>query len=123
VPWGFVCGYPTESGDLYGGAMYVQSASATLTPQGRAIRNASIRFGDGETLPFRTCKKGYIPVVNGRHMYVCYLHHKQREERVKKEGDSFRRGELDLCATFWKDDAADGSQNNKRRVASAQHVG
>mmetsp|Transcript_19050 Transcript_19050/g.38366 ORF Transcript_19050/g.38366 Transcript_19050/m.38366 type:complete len:104 (-) Transcript_19050:260-571(-) len=103
--------------------MYVQSASATLTPQGRAIRNASIRFGDGETLPFRTCKKGYIPVVNGRHMYACYLHHKQREERVKKEGDSFRRGELDLCATFWKDDAADGSQNNKRRVASAQHVG
>jgi len=56
-------------------------------------------------------------------MYACYLHHKQREERVKKEGDSFRRGELDLCATFWKDDAADGSQNNKRRVASAQHVG
>ena len=92
--------------------MYVQSASATLTPQGRAIRNASVRFGDGETLPFRTCKKGYIPFVDGRRMYACYLHDKQRQERVKKEGGRFRRGEVDLRSAFWGDAADKPCEND-----------
>lgn len=81
--------------------MYCQSASADLTPQGRAIRDASIRFGDGETLPYRTCKKGYLPSVDGKRMYACYLHNRMRMERVQKE-EGFRRGEVDLKKTFWK---------------------
>jgi hypothetical protein len=100
VPWGHVCGYPTAKGDLYGGAMYV--ASAAQTPQGRAIQEASIRFGDGRTLPFTPCKKGYMPLLNdeNRKMYACPIHNIQREKRVKQEGGCFRKGEFDLNH-FW----------------------
>mmetsp|Transcript_5167 Transcript_5167/g.8796 ORF Transcript_5167/g.8796 Transcript_5167/m.8796 type:complete len:97 (+) Transcript_5167:419-709(+) len=96
--------------------MYCQSASADLTPQGRAIRDASIRFGDGETLPFRTCKKGYLPTVDRRKMYACYLHSRMREERFQKEGNKFRHGEVDLAETFWSRDGliddTDGSDSD-----------
>ena len=98
VPWGHVCGYPTKQGDLYGGAMYL--ASAAETPQSRAIREASLKFGNGATLPFTPCKKGYIPVVGGIQLYACPLHTKQRERRVKREGRRFRNGEVDLNC-FW----------------------
>lgn len=81
--------------------MYVESASATLTPQGQAIREAAVKFGDGETLCFMPCKKGYIPIVNGERMYACPLHHKERMKRLTKEGGNFRRGEVDLT-TFWE---------------------
>ena len=102
VPWGHVCGYPTNKGDLYGGAMYV--ASAAETPQGRAIKEASIRFGDGRTLPFTPCKKGYIPIVDdGSKRYACPLHNEEREKRVKREGECFRTGEFDLNR-FWEKD-------------------
>jgi len=98
-----VCGYPTPKGDLYGGAHYVQLSSATLTPQGQAIKEIAIKFGDGETLCFTPCKKGYIPVIHGERMYACPLHHKERRKRVKKEGENFRRGEVDLNE-FWEKD-------------------
>lgn len=101
VPWGYVCGYPTERGDLYGGAHYSQSSSADLTPQGRAIRDASIRFGDGTTLPFTPCKKGYAPIVEGKRFYACPLHDKERRKRVRKEKGVFRMGEVDLNL-FWQ---------------------
>mmetsp|Transcript_4370 Transcript_4370/g.5978 ORF Transcript_4370/g.5978 Transcript_4370/m.5978 type:complete len:146 (-) Transcript_4370:99-536(-) len=80
--------------------MYVQSASSDLTPQGRAIKDAAVRFGDGETLPFSPCKRGYIPVVNGKRMYACHIHTKERRKRLKREGGKFRLGEKRL-SDFW----------------------
>jgi hypothetical protein len=90
----------THTGDLYGGAHYSPSCSASLTPQGRAIQEAAIRFGDGATLPFTPCKKGYIPVAAGRNMFACPLHNESRQKRVTKEGGIFRNGEVNL-AEFW----------------------
>jgi hypothetical protein len=90
----------TCTGDLYGGAHYSPSCSASLTPQGRAIQEAGIIFGDGATLPFTPCKKGYIPVANGRNMFACPLHNESRHKRVAKEGGIFRKGEVDLNE-FW----------------------
>lgn len=103
MPWGFVCGYPTSNGDLYGGAMYLESSCATLTLQGRAIKEAAEKFGDGKTLCFTPCKKGYIPKIDGVRMCACPLHHKKRFRRIKKEGGNFRSGEMDLNA-FWEAD-------------------
>ena len=115
VPWGYVCGYPTRSGgDLYGGAWVgVQSAAAEgrdATPQGLAIKNASIRFGDGRTLPYPPCKRGYIPIVRGVRMYGCHIHHEARMKRVRKEDGKFRRGEQNLAA-YW------GSQSEAERLS------
>jgi hypothetical protein len=90
----------THAGDLYGGAHYSPLCSASLTPQGRAMQEAAIRFGDGATLPFTPCKKGYIPVAKGRDMFACPLHNDARQKRVAKEGGSFRKGEVDL-SEFW----------------------
>jgi hypothetical protein len=95
-----VCPNSPDKGDLYGGAHYMQSSSADLTPQGRAIRDASRRFGDGETLPFTPCKKGYIPLVDGKPMFACFLHDKARRERHCREKLTFRNGEVDL-SQFW----------------------
>jgi hypothetical protein len=96
-----VCGYPTSKGDLYGGAHYSESAAATMTPQGRAIKKAAMDFGDGKSLPFTPCKKGYIPMVNGKRMVACPLHNKARTKRLEKEKDQFRKGEVDLEETYW----------------------
>lgn len=92
----------------------MQSASANLTPQGKAIREAAVKFGDGETLCFTPCKKGYIPTINGVRMYACPLHNKQRQRRVAREGGSFRQGELDL-SIFWENqrDSADKNALDK----------
>lgn len=68
---------------------------------GRAIRNAAIQFGNGETLPFTPCKKGFIPIVGGERKYACPLHNKHRQRRVAKEGGQFRKGEFDLNV-LWK---------------------
>ena len=59
-------------------------------------------FGDGKTLPFTPCKKGYQPQQQGAtRMYACPKHHVQRKKRVEKEG--WREGEVDL-SIFWKND-------------------
>ena len=111
VPWGYVCGYPTNRGDLYGGGHYLQSSAAHLTPQGRAIAAASRRFGNGETLPFTPCKRGYIPLVTAaasddsstqpRAMFACHLHDRFRRKRYLREKSTFRPGEVDL-SHFWE---------------------
>jgi hypothetical protein len=93
-------------GDLYGGAHYSQSSSAALTPQGRAIASASRRFGDGRTLPFTPCKRGYIPVVGGRPMLACHLHDRHRRRRFRRERSTFRAGEVDL-SVWWTKPAED----------------
>ena len=70
-----------------------------MTPQGRAMQAATLRFGNGATLPFTPCKKGYKPFAGDAKMYACPLHNAERKRRVEKEG--FRKGEVDLN-TFWK---------------------
>jgi hypothetical protein len=64
------------------------------------MQEAAIVFGDGATLPFTPCKKGYTPVTNGRNMFACPLHNESRQKRVAKEGGIFRNGEVDLNE-FW----------------------
>jgi hypothetical protein len=81
--------------------MYLESSCATLTLQGRVIKEAAVKFGDGETLCFAPCKKGYIPKINGVRMYACPLHHKERAKRIIKDGGNFRAGEINLNS-FWK---------------------
>lgn len=112
----------THTGDLYGGAHYSPSCSASLTHQGRAIQEAAVIFGDGATLPFTPCKKGYIPVASGRNMFACSLHNESRHTRVAKEG--FRKGEVDLNI-FWsrvKDSAGEPESLDvaKRAVKKAR---
>ena len=62
-----------------------------------------MRFGDGATLPFTPCKKGYKPIIDGKRFYACPLHDKARRKRVQKENGVFRKGEVDLNI-FWQRD-------------------
>ena len=111
VPWGFVCGYPIKSGsgDLYGGGLYMDSSAATLTPQGKAIKQASLDFGDGKTLPFPPCKRGYIPIVRDgddddkpvKFLVACSFHEKARRKRLAREKGKLRGGEADPQQLFW----------------------
>ena len=106
MPWGYVCGWPLKTGDMYGGSHYIMSAAADLTPQGRSILEAATKFGDGKTLPFPPCKRYYNPFSvddngNRTRLYACRLHHKLRTSRLKKEGGKWRGGEKKLD-DFWK---------------------
>jgi len=105
----------SHTGDLYGGAHYIQSCSSTMTLQGRAIRQASVRFGDGTTLPFTPCKTGYQPYGNGVPMLACPRHDAMRKERVRKEGGRFRNGE----AVFHRDN----SSKKRRKPGSGTATG
>jgi hypothetical protein len=70
-----------------------------MTPQGRAIHEATTKFGDGKTLPFTPCKKGYIPFhkTTGERVYACMYHHKYRRKRLMTDnGMAFRIGEINL---------------------------
>ena len=73
------------------------------TPQGRAIQKVCHQFGDGCTLPFAPCKKGYEPIQKQtkQRMYACYLHDKHRKKRIQKEGGKYRLGEVSL-EPFWE---------------------
>ena len=81
-----------------------------MTPQGRAMKQAAIDFGNGQTLPFTPCKKGYIPIVGTKRMMACPLHNKAREKRLAKDKFKFRPGEVDLSKMFWS--KAEKSDNN-----------
>ena len=116
----FVCDFPNSpltlricgnmsvplfmKGDLYGGSHYSRLCSSTMTPQGRAVHDATTKFGDGKTLPFTPCKKGYIPfhVKTGERLCACLYHNKARRKRlIRKKGlFAFRAGEVDL-RIFW----------------------
>mmetsp|Transcript_27887 Transcript_27887/g.67851 ORF Transcript_27887/g.67851 Transcript_27887/m.67851 type:complete len:111 (+) Transcript_27887:356-688(+) len=78
----------------------MDSSAAKMTLQGMAIQQAAIDFGNGQTLPFTPCKRGYIPMVNGQRMYACSFHDKARAKRLAKENEVFRDGEVDLNV-FW----------------------
>ena len=85
-------------GDLYGGSHYSQLCSATMTPQGRAIQEPAMKFGNGKTLPYTPCKKGYIPfqMTTGKRLYACMYHNKARCKRlVVNSTIVLRKGEFD----------------------------
>jgi hypothetical protein len=70
-----------------------------MTQQGRAIKTATCKFGDGKTLPYTPCKKGYIPFhkTTGQRLYACTYHNKARRKRLlQKNMITFRSGEVDL---------------------------
>ena len=98
----------------------MQSSSADMTPQGRAIRDASIRFGNGRTLPFTPCKKGFIPHADGERKYACPLHNKERRRRVLAAGGGFRKGELDLNILWKRNEAEEEAQEEATGDESAQ---
>ncbi|KAL3936522.1 MAG: hypothetical protein SGBAC_008177 [Bacillariaceae sp.] len=81
-----------------------------MTPQGMAIQQAAIDFGNGQTLPFTPCKRGYIPIVNGQRMHACSFHDKARAKRLSKENEVFRDGEIDLNI-FWNAKEEVGSED------------
>jgi hypothetical protein len=85
---------------LYGGGHYIRSAAADTTLQGRAIFQATTLFGDGKTLPFAPCKRGYQPTVNGIPMYACWHHHQERKKRFNKK-QGYQPGETKL-EQFWQ---------------------
>lgn len=67
VPLGFVCGYPLNGGELYGGSMFIRSA-ANDTLQGKAIQAVNELWGEDfrswggrETIGIPVCKKKYSP--------------------------------------------------------------
>lgn len=94
-----------------------------MTLQGRAMKEATVKFGDGCTLPFTPCKKGYVPTVNGDKRYACSLHHKDRLRRLTKAGGKLRKGEMDL-EYFWNKELCfgvhdhDGEHENSNAKAS-----
>jgi len=108
-----VCGYPVKSGsgDLYGGGLYQDSSTATTTPQGIAIKQAALKFGDGKTLPFAPCKRGYLPTrsveIKGqqeqRQMVACLYHEKFRRKRLARDKGQCRKGEADPNQLFWSE--------------------
>jgi hypothetical protein len=101
VPWGHICGYPLRGGgDLYGGGHYIESSCANLTPQGVAIKQAAMIFGNGATLNYPPCKKGYLPIVKNKRMYACWIHHEKRKQRFEREGRKWRDDEQPL-SIFW----------------------
>ena len=66
------------------------------------MKLAAARFGNGETLPFSPCKKGYLPRgPNGERMLACPLHHAARAKRFRAENGKFRVGEVNLNL-FWQ---------------------
>mmetsp|Transcript_3282 Transcript_3282/g.4904 ORF Transcript_3282/g.4904 Transcript_3282/m.4904 type:complete len:87 (-) Transcript_3282:583-843(-) len=73
-----------------------------MTKQGRAIFKASVDFGNGKTLPFMPCKKGYMPrnTKTGEFQVACPLHNELRKSRLNKEKNKCRPGEVDVQDVF-----------------------
>jgi hypothetical protein len=90
-----------------------------MTPQGRAIKQAAIDFGNCQTLPFTPCKKGYIPIVDGERNMACPFHNKAREKRFAKDKSEFRPGEVDLNIFWRKYDDGDADEDADENVEEA----
>ena len=93
-----------------------------MTPQGKAIKQAAIDFGNDQTLPFTPCKKGYIPIVDGIRKVACPLHNKAREKRLLKEKGQIRPGEVSVSKLFWSNDKDNQSPLGKRNEESSSTV-
>ena len=89
MPHGFICGFPTRGGDLYGGNMYTKAAAAP-TLQTLAQAAACKAWGAGangrEEIPHPVCKGKYNPWRGGERMYGCFRHHEIRKRRIAKAG-------------------------------------
>ena len=91
----------------------MDSSASKVTLQGRAIKQAAVDFGDGKTLPFCPCKRGYVPILKipsetggepaaaTKYMVACSFHEKARRKRLAREKGKLRRGEADPKALFW----------------------
>ncbi|CAJ1940234.1 unnamed protein product [Cylindrotheca closterium] len=88
----------------------MDSSAAKMTLQGMSIQQAAVDFGNGQTLPFTPCKRGYIPIVNGQRMYACSFHDKARAKRLSKDNEVFRDGEVDLNIFWDAKEEADSEQ-------------
>ena len=90
VPYGYICGWPTKGGDLYGGNMYVGSAADAAGLQALASAAAVRRWGSGpagrEVIAHSVCKGKYQPWKGGARQYGCFRHHALREQKVRKHG-------------------------------------
>jgi hypothetical protein len=88
VPYGFICGWPTQGGDLYGGNMYVSSAADAAGLQARASAAAVLRWGSGDpgVIAHSVCKGKYQPWKGGARQYGCFRHHALREKKILKHG-------------------------------------
>uniref|UniRef100_A0A7S0L0M0 Uncharacterized protein n=1 Tax=Asterionellopsis glacialis TaxID=33640 RepID=A0A7S0L0M0_9STRA len=86
-----------------------------MTPQGKALKEAAIKFGDGLTLPFTPCKKGFIPLVKGKKMYACPLHNKDRIARLKRENWKYRDAEVNL-GVFWPKGQEKELESSKKEI-------
>lgn len=85
VPLGFVCGYPLQGGELYGGSMFIKSA-AHDTLQGRAIQAVNEKWGEDfrkwggrETIGIPVCKKKYSP--------FCFKVIEHKDENLENNGN------------------------------------
>ena len=83
---GFVCGYPLNGGELYGGSMFIRSA-AHDTLQGRAIQAVNEFWGEDfrswggrETIGIPVCKKKYSP-------FSFSIAHQEQEGRDDDDGN------------------------------------
>lgn len=86
-----------------------------------AIQAAADKFGNGQTLPFTPCKRGYIPIVKGERKYACHLHNDLRKARVcisdggkELQKLQFRSGEKDL-RDFWNIEKMESPRIPKKR--------
>lgn len=107
---------------MYGGSHYIISAAADLTPQGRAILEASKKFGDGKTLCFPPCKRYYNPhSPEGLRLYACNAHSSLRMKRLKKEGWKWRAGEKQLDQ-FWKNETLVSARSDEAKTPPSKKV-
>ena len=89
MPFGFICGFPTRGGDLYGGNLYGRSAAAP-GPQAVAQAAAAQHWGEGspgrEQIAHPVCKGKYQPWRDGERQFGCFRHHTTRKARIAKAG-------------------------------------
>lgn len=91
MPYGFVCGYPTARGDLYGGSHYLASAQDAAGLQAQATALALARWGEGEVgrevISHPVCKGKYRPWgPNGEQLFGCFRHSAARKKRIERAG-------------------------------------
>lgn len=84
------------------------------------MQEAALKFGDGATLPFTPCKKGYQPFAGSKPMCACPLHDEERRKRVKKEAGVFRKGEVDLNI-FWTSSSTEEKSEEEKKLKKEAH--
>ena len=95
MPYGFICGFPTNGGDLYGGNLYGKPAAGrTGDPglQALAQAAASAQWGSGppgrEQIAHSVCKGKFQPWARdgSERLFGCFRHHAVRKARIAKGG-------------------------------------